>query len=141
MKLLIINGPNLNIIGKRQPEFYGYRNFEDYLTYLREKYGKLHIGYYQSHNEGDIIGAIHKADGDYNGIILNGGSYSHTSIGIADAIQSVSVEVVEVHISNVYKREAFRHHSYLSAYCRGVITGFGLQSYELAIESFVGNAS
>lgn len=137
MKLLIINGPNLNLLGRRQPEYYGHINFEDFLEGLKKKYKKVHFEFYQQNREGDIIDRIHKADGEVDGIILNAGAYTHTSIAIADAIAAVEVPVVEVHISNIYAREQFRHISYLAPYCKGVITGFGLMSYELAVEYFI----
>jgi len=137
MKILIINGPNLNILGKRQPEHYGYQDFNDFLEHLKKKFSHIEIDYYQSNHEGDLIDCIQQADGKYEGIVLNAGAYTHTSIAIADAIQAVSCGVVEVHISNVYSREEFRHKSYLAPYCNGVITGFGLLSYQLAIESFI----
>lgn len=136
MRLLIINGPNLNLLGKRQPEIYGDLSFEEYFGQLEKKFKKLKLDYFQSNYEGEIINKLHQSE-QYDGVILNAGSYTHTSIGIADAIQSIDVEVVEVHISNVYQREQFRHHSYLSPYCKGVIIGFGLDGYLLAIQSFI----
>ncbi|RYD74668.1 MAG: type II 3-dehydroquinate dehydratase [Sphingobacteriales bacterium] len=140
MKLAIINGPNLNLLGSRQPQYYGHMSFENYLDSLKKKYKKLELNYFQSNREGDLIDFIHKADDNYDGIILNAGAYTHTSIAIADAIQAVNVPVVEVHISNIYAREQFRHTSYIAPYCRGVLTGFGLMSYDLAIESFIREA-
>jgi 3-dehydroquinate dehydratase II len=137
MQISIINGPNLNLLGKRQSEFYGHMNFEDYLDQLKTKYKKVEFLFYQSNKEGDIIDRIHQAEGTVDGIVLNAGAYTHTSIAIADAIQAVTVPVVEVHISNVYAREQFRHTSLIAPYCRGVIAGFGLMSYELAVESFL----
>lgn len=137
MKILIINGPNLNIIGKRQTEYYGQVNFEHFLTQLKNAYKKVQIDYSQSNREGDIIDFIQRAEDHYDGIILNAGAYTHTSIAIADAIQSVSVPVVEVHITNIYAREQFRHTSYTAPYCKGVIAGFGLLGYRLALESFL----
>ena len=137
MKLAIINGPNLNLLGNRQPQYYGHMNFDTYLENLKKKYKKIELNYFQSNREGDIIDLIHKADERHDGIVLNAGAYTHTSIAIADAIQAVNIPVVEVHISNIYAREQFRHTSFIAPYCRGVITGFGLMSYELAIESFI----
>ena len=137
MKILIINGPNLNILGKRQPEIYGYQDFNDFLAQLKKKFSNTQIDYFQSNYEGAIIDKLQEADGVYDGIVLNGAAYTHTSIAIADAIQAIAVPVVEVHISNVYAREEFRHHSYFSPYCKGVITGLGLKGYELAIESLI----
>jgi 3-dehydroquinate dehydratase-2 len=137
MKILIINGPNLNLLGKRQPEFYGLMDIEKFLDSLRRKYKKITIEYNQSNREGDIINFIQEAEDNFDGIVLNAGAYTHTSIAIADAIQAVSVPVIEVHVSNIYARETFRHTSYIAPYCKGVITGFGMQSYALAIESFL----
>ena len=136
-KILIINGPNLNLLGKRQNDIYGDISFEEFLTSLREKYSILDIHYFQSNHEGAIIDKIQASNGEFEGIIINAGAYSHTSIAIADAIQAISVPVIEVHISNIYARESFRHHSYLSAYCKGVIVGLGLNGYQLAIESLL----
>lgn len=133
MKVLILNGPNLNLLGVREPEVYGRRNFEDYLRELREKYPETEIAYAQSNTEGVLIDKIHEAGFSYDGIILNAGAYTHTSVALADAIAAVSAPVIEVHISNTARRESFRHVSYLSAVCRGVIMGFGLKSYELAL--------
>jgi 3-dehydroquinate dehydratase II len=137
MRLSIINGPNLNLLGNRQPQYYGHMSFDTFLDNLKKKYKKIHIEYHQSNREGDIINFLQEADDSVDGVILNAGAYTHTSIAIADAIQAVSIPVVEVHISNIYAREQFRHTSYIAPYCRGVITGFGLMSYELAIESFI----
>ncbi len=137
IKLAIINGPNLNLLGSRQPQYYGHMSFDNYLENLKKKYKKLELNYFQSNREGDLIDFIHKADDNYDGIVLNAGAYTHTSIAIADAIQAVNVPVVEVHISNIYAREQFRHTSYIAPYCRGVLTGFGLMGYDLAIESFI----
>jgi 3-dehydroquinate dehydratase-2 len=137
MKILILNGPNLNLLGKREPGIYGSRSFDDYLTTLRAQYPDVEIIYAQSNHEGDLIDRIHEYGFSADGIILNAGAYTHTSVAIADAIRSVQTPVVEVHISNVHQREDFRHHSYLSPACRGVILGFGLDSYRLALESFL----
>jgi len=137
MKLIIINGPNLNLLGKREPEVYGTESFEHYLKRLRKSYPHHSIEYFQSNIEGEIINAIQNAGFIFDGIILNAGGYTHTSVSIADAIKSIRTPVVEVHISNIYARETFRHISMLSPYVRGCITGFGLDSYFLAVESFV----
>ena len=137
MRLLIINGPNLNMLGKRQPDVYGYSGFEEYLNALIGQYPAIQFDFFQSNGEGAIIDRMHEAEGQVDGIILNAAAYTHTSIAIADAVQAITVPVVEVHISNVYAREAYRQHSYLSAYCKGIITGFGLTGYRLAVESFL----
>ncbi len=137
MKLLIINGPNLNLLGKREPEIYGKQTFEEYLDILRKDFSGVQIDYFQSNSEGAIVDRLHEARTTTDGIILNAGAYTHTSVAIADAISAISVPVVEVHISNTFSREAFRHHSYLSPVCKGCIVGFGMNSYRLAIQSFV----
>ncbi|MCM5664421.1 type II 3-dehydroquinate dehydratase [Galbibacter mesophilus] len=137
MKLIIINGPNLNLLGKREPEIYGSQTFEDYLEKLQQKFKNVSIEYYQSNVEGEIINKLHEKGFDYDGIILNAGAYTHTSVGIGDAIKGISTPVVEVHISNTFGREAFRHQSYISPNAKGVILGFGMQSYDLAVESFM----
>ena len=137
-KILIINGPNLNLLGKREPTIYGNASFEDYLETLRSRYPQCDITYYQSNIEGEMINKIHEVGFTYDGIILNAGAYTHTSIALHDAIKAVTTPVVEVHISNVHAREPFRHVSMLSAACRGVVIGFGLDSYRLALESFIG---
>jgi len=137
MKLIIINGPNLNLLGKREPEIYGSESFEVYLKKLRKIFPEITIQYFQSNIEGEIIDALHKVGFIYDGIILNAGGYSHTSVSIADAVKSVSAPVVEVHISNIFAREPFRNVSLLSPHVKGSITGFGLDSYRLAIESFI----
>ncbi|MBQ4279812.1 MAG: type II 3-dehydroquinate dehydratase [Rikenellaceae bacterium] len=136
MKLLIINGPNLNLLGKREKTIYGERDFGSYLSELRARYADIEIGYYQSNVEGEIINAIHEADGVYDGVAINAGGYTHTSVAIADAIGGVSVPVVEVHISCILAREEFRHVSLIAPKCKGSVMGFGLDSYRLAIESF-----
>jgi len=135
MKIQIINGPNLNLLGVREKSIYGNTDFESYLTELRNRFASLEIEYYQSNIEGEIINKIHEVGFNFDGIVLNAGAYTHTSVAIADAIAAVKTPVVEVHISNVYKREEFRHHSMLAASCKGVIAGFGMDSYRLAIES------
>ena len=136
-KIQIINGPNLNLLGKREPTVYGNSSFEDYLDTLRARYPQCGIAYYQSNVEGEMINKIHEVGFTYDGIVLNAGAYTHTSIALHDAIKAVITPVVEVHISNVHARESFRHVSMLSAACKGVILGFGLDSYRLAVESFL----
>lgn len=136
MKLLILNGPNLNLLGRREPEVYGSLTFMDYYTQLENKFSSINLEYYQSNIEGEIINKLHEVGFSYDGIILNAGAYTHTSIAIADAIKAITTPVIEVHISNTFARESFRHHSYLSSVCKGVIVGFGLKSYELAIQAF-----
>ncbi len=137
MKVLILNGPNLNLLGIREKSIYGNTSFEDYLAGLREFYKMVEIDYYQSNVEGELINKIHEVGFTYDGIILNAGAYTHTSIAIADAISAISCPVIEVHISNTAKREPFRHVSYLTAVCQGVIAGFGLKSYELALQALL----
>lgn len=136
MKLLILNGPNLNLLGKREPEIYGTQTFKEYFTDLEKKFTSIDFTYFQSNIEGEIINKLHDVGFSYDGIILNAGGYTHTSIAIADAIKAITTPVIEVHISNTFAREAYRHHSYLSPVCKGVIVGFGLKSYELAIQAF-----
>ena len=137
MKILIINGPNLTLLGKREPGTYGNQDFDSFLESLREKYKSNEIGFFQSNIEGEIIDALHQGDGQYEGIILNAAAYTHTSVGIGDAVKAISTPVVEVHISNTHAREEFRHLSYIAPNAKGVILGFGLQSYELALLSFL----
>ncbi|MFI2742498.1 type II 3-dehydroquinate dehydratase [Zhouia sp. PK063] len=137
MKLIIINGPNLNLLGKREPEIYGSETFEDFFETLKSKFSEVTLAYYQSNIEGELINKIHETGFSYDGIILNAGAYTHTSIGIGDAIKGITTPVVEVHISNTFGRESFRHQSYISAHAKGVILGFGMQSYYLAIQSFL----
>ena len=137
MKLLIINGPNLNLLGKREPGIYGNQTFEEFFKTLQEQFRDQELSYYQSNIEGVLITKIQDSDGVFDGVILNAGAYTHTSIGIGDAIKAVGVPVVEVHISNTFGREEFRHQSYISPVAKGVILGFGMQSYELAIKSFL----
>lgn len=134
---MIINGPNLNLLGKREPGIYGNTSFEDYLEGLKDKYDTLELFYYQNNVEGELINKLHEVGFDFDGIVLNAGAYTHTSIGIGDAVKAIETPVVEVHISNTFGRESFRHQSYISAHARGVILGFGLQSYDLAIQSFL----
>ena len=137
-KIQIINGPNLNLLGRREPGVYGARSFDDCLAGLRRRYPGVQIDYFQSNIEGELITRIHEVGFDYDGIILNAGAYTHTSIALQDAIRAVSAPVVEVHISNVHAREAFRHVSMIAAACRGVVCGFGLDSYRLALEGLLG---
>ena len=139
MKILILNGPNLNLLGRREPSVYGNRSFDEYFQVLQKRYAKHDLEYFQSNSEGEIISKIHQVGFDYNGIVLNGGAYTHTSIAIADAIRAVHTPVVELHISNVYAREEYRHRSMIAPACRGCICGFGLKGYDLAIESFLGD--
>ena len=135
MKIQIINGPNLNLLGRREPGIYGSSSFEDYLTELRARYPQHQIDYFQSNSEGALIDKIHEAGFRCDGIVLNAGAYTHTSVALHDALRAVPAPAVEVHISNVHTREEFRHKSLISAACRGVICGFGLDSYRLAIEA------
>jgi|SRR5690606_20373509 3-dehydroquinate dehydratase-2 len=136
-KLIIINGPNLNLLGKREPAIYGSLTFTEFLATIKDKYPEASIEYFQSNIEGVLIDKLHEVGFTYDGIILNAGAYTHTSIGIGDAIKGIETPVVEVHISNTFGREEFRHTSYISPNAKGVILGFGLQSYELAIQSFL----
>ena len=133
MKIQIINGPNLNLLGVREPGIYGKDSFESYLPKLREKYPQVEIAYFQSNCEGALIDKMQEVGFSYDGIVLNAGAYTHTSVALHDCIRSLPCPVVEVHISNVHQREEFRHHSFISAACKGVICGFGLASYDLAI--------
>ena len=138
MKILIVNGPNLNLLGQREPGIYGTSSFESYLPTLRQRYPDVEIDYYQSNVEGELINRMQQDGFTVDGIVLNAGAYTHTSIALHDCIRSLESPVIEVHISNVHQREPFRHHSYLSPACRGVICGFGLDSYRLAIEALIG---
>lgn len=137
MTIIIINGPNLNLLGKREPDIYGNTSFEDYFSGLQQRFGKVQLDYYQSNIEGEIIDKLQEVGFGYGGIILNAAAYTHTSIGIGDAVKAIDTPVVEVHISNVHQREEFRQHSYISANAAGVIVGFGLLGYDLAIRSFL----
>ena len=137
MNIIIINGPNLNLLGKREPEVYGNETFEVYLNKLKSKYPQINFIYFQSNIEGELINKIQDHGFSADGIILNAGAYTHTSIGIGDAIKAISTPVIEVHISNTFSRETFRHQSYISPNAKGVIIGFGLKSYDLAVESFL----
>ena len=136
MKVIIINGPNLNLLGKREPDIYGSDSFEDYFSNLKSKFSSIDLEYFQSNIEGEIIDKLHEVGFSYDGIILNAAAYTHTSVGIGDAVKAVSTPVIEVHISNVHAREEFRHHSYIAANAKGIIVGFGLKSYDLAVKSF-----
>ena len=137
MKIQIINGPNINLLGKREPSIYGARSFEDYLAELKERFPQVEMDYYQSNVEGEMINKIHEVGFDYDGIVINAGAYTHTSIALQDAIRAVSAPTIEVHISNVHQREEFRHRSMISCACICVICGFGLDSYRLAIEALL----
>ena len=139
MKILILNGPNLNLLGKREPEIYGSRGFMDYFEELKARYPEVELSYFQSNIEGELIDKLHEVGFTWDGLVLNAGAYTHTSIALHDAIRGITAPVIEVHISNVHQREEFRHHSMISAACRGVICGFGLDSYRLAIEAMVGS--
>ena len=138
MRIQIINGPNINLLGKREPSIYGSVTFEDFLIELRANYPDVEISYYQSNTEGELIDKIQETGFDVDGIILNAGAYTHSSIALQDAIRAVTSPVVEVHISNVHARESFRHKSMIAAACKGVICGFGLKSYQLALEALTG---
>lgn len=137
MKIQIINGPNINLLGKREPSIYGAVSFDTYLKQLRQRYPDIELDYYQSNVEGELINKLHETGFDYDGIVLNAGAYTHTSIALQDAIRAITAPVVEVHISNVHRREEFRHKSMISCACLGVICGFGLNSYRLAIEALL----
>jgi 3-dehydroquinate dehydratase II len=136
MKLIIINGPNLNLLGTREPEIYGSESFEDYFKKLKVKYKDIEISYFQSNHEGEIIDKIHEVGFSFDGIIINAGGLTHTSVALADALGSVKTKAVEVHISNIHAREEFRKHSFLTPKCVGLITGLGLKGYELAVGYF-----
>ena len=136
MKILILNGPNLNLLGTREPSIYGNKSFGNFLIELKERFLKVEIDYFQSNIEGELINKLHEVGFFFDFFVFNAGAFSHTSVALADAISAISTPVIEVHISNTAKREAFRHTSYLSAVCRGTITGFGLSSYTLAVQSF-----
>ena len=137
MKILIINGANLNLLGRRQPEIYGHESFEDFLGALRARYSEHTIDYYQSNIEGELVNALQQAEGTYDGVVLNAGGYTHTSVVLRDAIAAISVPVVEVHISSILAREEFRHTSFIGATCVGTIAGFGLDSYRLGVEALL----
>lgn len=135
MRVIIINGPNLNLLGQREPSVYGADSFEAYFATLQRAYPQLELSYFQSNHEGALLDKLHEVGFSYDGIILNAGAYTHTSVALHDAIRAITTPVVEVHISNTFAREAFRHHSYISAVAKGVIVGFGMESYRLALES------
>lgn len=137
MKIQIINGPNLNLLGVREQSIYGKDNFDTFLQTLKDKFSILQLDYFQSNVEGELINKLHETGFSYDGIILNAGGYTHTSVAIADAIAAITTPVVEVHISNIYSREEYRHISLTGKNCKGVLTGFGLDGYRLAIESFL----
>lgn len=137
MNILIINGPNLNLLGKREPQLYGNLAFEPYFESLKQEFQTVNLHYFQSNSEGEIINKLHEVGFNFDGIVLNAGAYTHTSLAIADAIAGIKTAVIEVHISNVHAREAVRHHSMMAKNCKGVIAGFGLLSYKLAILSFL----
>ncbi len=137
MNIIIINGPNLNLLGKRETNIYGDLSFQEFFEQLSEKHPSLNLEYYQSNIEGELISKLQEVGFTYDGIILNAAAYTHTSVGIADAVAGITTPVIEVHISNTYSRESFRHVSYLAPNAKGVIVGFGLQSYELALQSFL----
>ena len=136
-KIIIINGPNLNLLGKREPEIYGSQSFEGYFKSLQEDFSALELDYFQSNIEGELIDKLHDVGFSYDGIVLNAAAYTHTSVGIGDAVKGISTPVIEVHISNTYSREEFRHQSFISPNAKGVILGFGLKSYALALQSFL----
>ena len=136
-KIIIVNGPNLNLLGKREPEIYGSESFEVYFKSLKEEFPSLELDYYQSNIEGELIDKLHEVGFSYDGIILNAAAYTHTSVGIGDAVKGISTPVIEVHISNTYSREEFRHQSFISPNANGVILGFGLKSYALALQTFL----
>ncbi len=136
MKIQIINGPNLNLLGKREPGVYGNQSFEDYFQALTKRFSALSLSYYQSNVEGEIINKLHEVGFSFDGIVLNAGAYTHTSVAIHDAIGAIKTPVIEVHISNVYAREEFRHKSLITSKCIGIISGFGMESYALALEYF-----
>jgi len=137
MKIIIINGPNLNLLGKREPEIYGHHTFEEYYDLLQTRFPEAELKYFQSNIEGELIDKIQQYGFTYDGIILNAGAYTHTSIGIGDAIKAITTPVIEVHISNTFSRETFRHQSFISPNAKGVIIGFGMHSYDLALQSFL----
>lgn len=134
MKIIVINGPNLNLLGKREPSIYGNQTFEDYFENLKQEISDVELTYFQSNHEGHIIDKLHEVGFDYDGVVMNAGAYTHTSIAIADAIKAIETPVVEVHISNVMEREKFRHHSYLTPVCVGNFTGYGMDGYKMAID-------
>ena len=136
-KIIIINGPNLNLLGKREPEIYGSQTFQDYFDNLKCEFQNIELEYYQTNVEGELIDKLHEVGFSYDGIVLNAGAYTHTSLGIGDAVAGIETSVVEVHISNTYSREEFRYKSFIATSAKGIIIGFGLQSYELALKSLL----
>jgi 3-dehydroquinate dehydratase-2 len=139
LKITIINGPNLNLLGKREPEIYGSRSFEDYFKTLVQKYPDLELNYYQSNVEGELVNKLHEVGFEHDAILINAGAYTHTSVAISDAIAGINTPVLEIHISNIYKRETFRHKSIISKECVGMIAGLGLKGYELGLNYFIDN--
>ena len=137
MRILILNGPNLNLLGRREPGIYGSGSFEDYYAKLKEIYPQVDFDYYQSNIEGELIDKLHEVGFSYDGVVFNAGAYTHTSVALQDAIRAIDTPVIEVHISNVHQREEFRHKSLISCACKGVICGFGMDSYRLAVEAFL----
>ncbi len=137
MQLIILNGPNLNLLGQREPEVYGHQSFDSYFEELKLQFSSVQLEYFQSNVEGEIINKLQEVGFSYDGIILNAGAYTHTSVAISDCVKAITSPVVEVHISNTFSRETFRHQSYISPHAKGVIIGFGLKSYSLAIQSFL----
>ena len=137
MRILILNGPNLNLLGRREPGIYGSGSFEDYYAKLKEIYPHVDFDYYQSNIEGELIDKLHEVGFSYDGVVFNAGAYTHTSVALQDAIRAIETPVIEVHISNVHQREEFRHKSLISCACKGVICGFGMDSYRLAVEAFL----
>lgn len=137
MKIIIINGPNLNLLGKREPEIYGSQTFENYLSQLKSEFPSVELDYFQSNIEGEIIGKLQETGFSFDGIILNAAAYTHTSVGIGDAVKAIKTPVIEVHISNTFSRESIRHQSYISPNAAGIIVGFGMESYKLALQYFV----
>ena len=136
-KIIIINGPNLNLLGKREPEIYGKQTFQDYFETLKSEFQNIGLEYYQTNIEGELIDKLHEVGFSYDGVVLNAGAYTHTSVGIGDAVAGIETPVIEVHISNTYSREEFRHQSYIAPNAKGIIIGFGMQSYELALKSLI----
>jgi len=136
MKIIIINGPNLNLLGKRENNIYGDKTFQEFFNELQNKFKDVELSYFQSNIEGELIDKIQEVGYSYDGIILNAAAYTHTSVGIGDTVKAISTPVIEVHISNTFSREEFRHHSFISPNAKGIVLGFGLQSYELALLSF-----
>lgn len=139
MRILILNGPNLNLLGKREPEIYGRKSFEDYFGELQAQFPEHTLEYFQSNHEGALLDKLHEVGFSYDGVVFNAGAYTHTSVALGDAIAGISTPVIEVHISNVHRREAFRHRSYLSAHCAGIIVGLGLQGYALGVQAIIGH--